>query len=250
MTASSNPERKPARRIKQSFLNAGSRFFSSRPNLRRAATTGLVAGLLFQITPHVLPGRPLNQAETDLLNDFFGPTLHTGAMTIAPPAASNMIETMKMTVEELEFMGSSFGNRIFGANFFDGDYNRLLEYVLIHEAAHVYQHQNGMTSPLSLIFGQTNDMRTSRDDAYKYTLAEGWEFEEYGHEQQASILADYFRLTRQQADPFELYGPNRNIPRPELIEKYNQILVGIIPLMHPVIRPDGPAPDGSNRLIR
>lgn len=247
---SSNARPKPAFHIKQIFMNAAGTFFSVRPNLGRALKTGVVAGLLLQITPHVLPGRSLNQAETDLLNDFFGPALHTGAITIAPPAASNMIEAVKSPGEGLEFLGSSFGNRIFGANFFDGDYNRLLEYALIHEAAHVYQHQNGMVSTLSLIFGQTNDMRTSRNDEYKYTLAEGWKFEEYGHEQQASILADYFRMTRQQADPFELYGPNRNIPRPELIERYNQILDGIIPLIHPVIRSDSSDPDVSNRLIR
>lgn len=73
----------------------------------------------------------------------------------------------------------------------------------IHEMVHVWQHQTGVLSlgvigsAIVEIIGQAGDYNA----AYPYVLDGTKDLADYGLEQQASIVEDYFRLTRLGLDP-------------------------------------------------
>jgi hypothetical protein len=69
--------------------------------------------------------------------------------------------------------------------------------ILVHEVAHVWQHQNG----IPVVAGAVRAFFAHRGRyhrAYAYTLASGGDLLDFGIEQQASILADFF-LARDRA---------------------------------------------------
>lgn len=58
--------------------------------------------------------------------------------------------------------------------------------VFMHEMTHVWQYQNGMHN-----LGKHMGVTLQGIDAYKYDIAEGDRFEDFGLEQQASIVEDF-----------------------------------------------------------
>jgi hypothetical protein len=75
--------------------------------------------------------------------------------------------------------------------------------VLVHEIAHVWQFANGM----NLVAHAIADFARHRGDygqAYAYRLAPGRDLADYGVEQQASILEDYYLVTVRGERPRQL----------------------------------------------
>ncbi len=63
----------------------------------------------------------------------------------------------------------------------------------IHEMTHVWQYQMGM-SVRSMAVGEMIENLGDYDEAYNYTLASSKDLLDYGLEQQAQIVEDYYRL--------------------------------------------------------
>lgn len=75
--------------------------------------------------------------------------------------------------------------------------------ILVHEISHVWQHGNGM----DLVVGSVLEMVKSRgryEQAYPYRLERDRDLLQYGMEQQASIIEDYYRITTQHQRPSQL----------------------------------------------
>lgn len=68
--------------------------------------------------------------------------------------------------------------------------------VFIHEMTHVWQHQNRVVSTLKEAVRETLQHAFRYDRAYLHTLDEKKDLTDYGFEQQAAIIQDYFLLTR------------------------------------------------------
>lgn len=68
--------------------------------------------------------------------------------------------------------------------------------VFIHEMTHVWQHQNHVVSTVKEAVKETLQHAFRYDRAYFHTLDEKKDLTDYGFEQQAAIMQDYFLLTR------------------------------------------------------
>ncbi|MBI1216105.1 MAG: hypothetical protein GC185_09845 [Alphaproteobacteria bacterium] len=66
----------------------------------------------------------------------------------------------------------------------------------IHELTHVWQHQNKVLSTPREAIKETLRHRFNYQAAYPYKLEDGKDLTEYGFEQQAAMVEDYFLLTR------------------------------------------------------
>ncbi|WP_034912045.1 hypothetical protein [Erwinia sp. 9145] len=86
----------------------------------------------------------------------------------------------------------------------------------IHEMVHVLQHQLGMNVRTRGAFSWAVN--------YKYTLPPDKILSEYGMEQQASIIADYFYLTHFGKDNFQEIMSFEGIVGPDLLDKYRNNL--------------------------
>lgn len=64
----------------------------------------------------------------------------------------------------------------------------------IHEMAHVYQYQLNILNPISAAMGEAFKHGFDYDKAYFYTLSGERDLLDYGIEQQAQIIEDYYRM--------------------------------------------------------
>jgi hypothetical protein len=71
-----------------------------------------------------------------------------------------------------------------------------LKSFFIHEMCHVWQYQTGILNPILSALGE--QLRNSFDysKAYPYTLTKDKDLLDYGMEQQAAIVADYFQVLK------------------------------------------------------
>jgi len=60
---------------------------------------------------------------------------------------------------------------------------------------HVLQYQNNILNPITSAIGEMIKHAFHYSDVYKYTLEESKDLLDYGMEQQAVIVEDYFRIT-------------------------------------------------------
>lgn len=92
--------------------------------------------------------------------------------------------------------------------------------VFVHELAHVWQHENG----LDLVAAGVAEFAKYRGDyekAYPYTLVAGRDLVEFGIEQQASIVQDYFLISVEHATPERIQN---RVSRDELAPLYASTL--------------------------
>lgn len=86
----------------------------------------------------------------------------------------------------------------------------------IHEMTHVWQYQHGINVVWRRALGTAG---ITNDAAYDYHLEAGKPLSEYGIEQQAAIVQDYFRLSTGQA----VSDRAKNDPKPTLDEYWRTI---------------------------
>lgn len=164
----------------------------------------LSLSLVTLISPYAinqLPGEPVSQKDVDLFGDFYKSSVDYSRLKLHRSSE-----------------GDIFLNLIGGVNAFAfGDVviirtkieappakKNYLSYVKMHEFAHHWQYQNcgSWTTVLKRAFelaaaGKIHGL-------YDYKLEEGKDLSEFGMEQQATILADYFALQTED-DTFSLY---------------------------------------------
>jgi hypothetical protein len=93
--------------------------------------------------------------------------------------------------------------------------------VFVHEIGHVWQFANG----IDLVANAVADFAKYRGDyekAYPYRLEPGRDLAEYGMEQQASILEDYYLVTTAHEGPYRM--ENRGLPSRERDALFGDVL--------------------------
>jgi hypothetical protein len=134
--------------------------------------------------------RPPTDGEIGMLKPTYNGTvnyskidIHSGASLDPrswPPIAEGAAVTLENTIH---FPGNGYQ-----ADFSKADLST--QSWLVHEVGHVYQYQNNQN--YSWIKAAAEGLRS---DTYDYTLDANKPFTDYRYEQQASILADYYKAT-------------------------------------------------------
>ena len=135
-------------------------------------------------------GRTLTAGELELLAPVFGAGVDTSLVRVSPARFIRFQdEYTYMTPENTIYAPGALYREDFSAPEIDP----YLQGVFVHEVAHVWQHQNG----LDLIAAGLITFAGTRGDygkAYPYRLEAGRDLTEYGIEQQASIVEDWFLM--------------------------------------------------------
>ena len=85
----------------------------------------------------------------------------------------------------------------------------VLKAFFIHEMAHVYQYQLNIFNPIGAALGEIFKHGFNYDQAYYYTLDPNKDLLDYGIEQQAQIIEDYFRVNFITTTPKGNYMQNK-----------------------------------------
>ncbi len=169
--------------------------------VRACRVVALSAAALFGIDQAVLPnlpGRDLTAGETKMLREIFKDSVDYKKVRIHHSAAADRIlgwmGAEAVTHKNLIFMSQSACAKNYTACQ-DND----PKYVLVHEAAHVWQTQNGlMPGRLRMAFENYRRLIPNGDyhKHYEYSLQQGKPLTAYNVEQQASIITDYYMHVR------------------------------------------------------
>jgi hypothetical protein len=147
--------------------------------------------------------RPLTEGEVALLARVFGDGVD--------PSLVHVVRGKFFRFQD-DWTYMTPGNDIFApGDLFDEDFARdgidpYTQAVFVHEVAHVWQYQNG----LDLIAAGLITFKGTRGDygkAYAYALDADRDLTEYGIEQQASILEDWFLVQAHGLAPAKLENP-------------------------------------------
>ena len=101
-----------------------------------------------------------------------------------------------------------------------------LKYLLIHELTHIWQYENNLLTVKSGIWAHAKDLVRLFSSIYDYDLFEDKPFEQFGFEQQAQILHDYYYVVIKGREPSEHYKPEskQNATKKERNDKYKDRL--------------------------
>lgn len=91
----------------------------------------------------------------------------------------------------------------------------------IHEMVHVYQYQLKILNLIGSAIGSSLKTGFNYTQAYEYRLDANKDLLDYGIEQQAQIIEDYYRVNFVDLDPFKRYMQNdvAEVKRERLFEK-------------------------------
>jgi hypothetical protein len=151
----------------------------------------------------VVEGRVLTEGEIALLAPIFGAGVDPSLIRVAPGKFVRFQDdyTYMTPANTIYAPGDLFRD-----DFSAADVDPYLQGVFVHEVAHVWQHQNGMdliAAGLITFAGTSGDYAK----AYPYTLDAGRDLTEYGIEQQASIVEDWFLMEVHGLAPGRLENP-------------------------------------------
>jgi hypothetical protein len=136
--------------------------------------------------PQPLPARALTTGERHLLASIFRDAIDYDAIRIVRGHAFALQDDATYV---------TLGDRIYvPAPLYHADYARMTataQAVLVHEVTHVWQRASGMHVAAQAIAAFIRH-GGRYDRTYPYRLSPGRDLLDYGIEQQASILADYF----------------------------------------------------------
>lgn len=155
-------------------------------------TSTLVGALVYGIVAVIdnLPEEEYSAHQKDMLTEIFKDSLNLDKIQYKRSWVSDQIN---------EYIGSdafALGNTIHMHRRFDPDDNYIGRWIFIHENAHTWQNQNCNKYVPNLFeaFYEGLMGKTSSDDTYFYTLSADKDLSDYGVEQQASIIADYYQI--------------------------------------------------------
>lgn len=151
----------------------------------------------------VVEGRFLTEGEIELLAPIFGAGVDTALVRVAPAKFVRFQDDYTyMTPSNTIYAPGD----LFRDDFSAAEIDPYLQGVFVHEVAHVWQHQNGMdliAAGLITFAGTHGDYAK----AYPYTLDAARDLTEYGIEQQASIVEDWFLMQVHGLAPGRLENP-------------------------------------------
>ena len=138
--------------------------------------------------------RPLTPGEIALAKTVFGDSLDYAAVRlhdrrILPPVIQKRHQAVAKG-NDISFPRSAY------AGDFSKEPDPNKQSVFIHELTHVWQHQNKVVSTPKEAVKETLKHAFNYSKAYLHTLSHARDLTDYGFEQQAAIVQDYFLLSR------------------------------------------------------
>ncbi len=157
--------------------------------------------------------RKLTQGEVRLVRDVFGDSIDVSRVKV---------HDEKYIFFQPDNSGMTPNGEIYIHGAYSADFSAARpdsQAFFIHEMVHVWQHQTGVLaggvigSAIVEMIGRLGDYGS----AYPYVLDASKDLTDYGLEQQASIVEDYFRITRLGDEPRKARDPTS--PNRALYEK-------------------------------
>jgi len=128
--------------------------------------------------------------------------LTAGEIALAKLIFKNSIDYTKVKVHNGKYIFFQPGNsgmtpngEIYANGVYSNDYSRqstLMKGFLLHEMVHVWQYQLNILNPVTSAIAENISHGFDYNRAYVYTLMEGKDLLDYGMEQQAAIVEDYY----------------------------------------------------------
>jgi hypothetical protein len=152
-------------------------------------------------------------------------------VSLASSIFSNSIDYSKVKIHDKKFVvfqpnfsGMTPNGEIFVHGSYRSDYslvNDELKSFFIHEMVHVYQYQLKILNPIGSAISSAVKNRFDYAKAYHYKLEPNRDLLEYGIEQQAQIIEDFYRIRILNIKPFNGYMKNKieNVKHEMLFEK-------------------------------
>lgn len=157
--------------------------------------------------------RPLTAGELRILKPLYKDSVNYGAVKVFNG------EYLPFGLQFNDYVMAPNGNiyfpeGLFREDFAAGDINDRA--TLVHEMGHVWQHQMGANVRTRGLY--------SLVASYKYSLPKEKDLADYSLEQQASIIADYYVLTKFGVNVFKQVATFNGIIGPDLKDKYENTL--------------------------
>lgn len=164
------------------------------------------------------PNRPLTAGEIAMLEPIFKDSLDYKAVRVINNSFPFQPENVYMTPR---------GHVYAPGSLWQDDFSRAVRYrsVFVHEMTHVWQYANGMDLIGQSVVEFTRN-RGSYEKAYAYELDAARDLTDYGMEQQASIVEDYFVVASESSEPRRL--TNRNLTHQQRDTLYAAVLKQLI----------------------
>jgi hypothetical protein len=147
------------------------------------------------------PNRPLTEGEVALLRPIFRDGIDYAHVRVIDNAFPLQPANVYMTPR---------GHIYAPGRLFQADFSAVrgsLRQIFVHEMTHVWQYANGMDL-VSQGFLEMLKNNGAYEKAYAYELVPGRDLTDYGMEQQASIIEDYFAISVDHDPPRELTNAN------------------------------------------
>jgi hypothetical protein len=187
-------------------------------------TSLLSAAFLMAAASHAgafINGRALTENEEETFNRYYGQTIDFKKVRIHNSAAGEFI------LKSVNATAIAVNNTIIvPKHLYEGPHAIYEEAILAHELGHVWHNQNKGPLMFKAFRQKARNLINGHDadNLYKYEIVDGKAFDEYGIEQQASILADYYILKYYNFSYVSSTQSNE-----ELKKRYEKLLEGVIP---------------------
>jgi hypothetical protein len=176
--------------------------------------------------------RKLTLGEKKLLRSVFGPTLPYDAQEIDINYEQYGGSNNSITFAIVPHMAYSIWALDYSSSSVSDDARR----TFIHEMGHVWNWYHGGSNIRSFIWTGSKMVLTGRDygDAYTYDLTESDRLGSYNFEEQASIIADYWYVSKG-------YPPKYNIGTKKSVADYQPFILQV--------QTAGPPPDAHHTEV-
>ena len=164
------------------------------------------------------PNRPLTDGEVALLRPIFRDGIDYANVRVIDNAFPLQQANVYMTPRGHIYAPGALYRKDFSKA---GTGERM---VFVHEMTHVWQFANGMDL-IAQGFVEFTRNQGAYEKAYPYELATGRDLTEYGMEQQASIVEDYFAITSEHETPRRI--TNAHLGAAERDRLYAAVLAGL-----------------------
>lgn len=165
--------------------------------------------------------RPLTQGEIALAKTVFGDSIDYAAVRlhdrrILPPGLQDKHQAVAKG-NDISFPRNAYNED------FANEKDAFKQSVFIHELVHVWQHQNRVLNTLREAVRETLKSKFNYWKSYLYKLDAHPDLVQYGFEQQAAMIQDYFLLSRHN-ESRSFKGRRIDAAEPELKQKYEAVL--------------------------
>jgi hypothetical protein len=166
--------------------------------------------------------RPLTAGEIALAKTVFGDSIDYAAVRlhdrrILPPIIQHRHQAVAKG-NDISFPRSAY------AADFSKETDALKQSVFIHELTHVWQHQNGVVSTPRAALKETLKHKFNYLKCYLHSISAEKDLTDYGFEQQAAIVQDYFLLSRHGISASYKNRRGDDAADPELKGRYEKVL--------------------------